>query len=52
MPASEDRQDQRRLFFVLVFLARFHAFFHMVNSSINGFDGLNTMSSFIVFGFL
>src|ERR1700732_1253637 len=37
--------------FVLVLLAGFHAFFHMVNGRVNGFDGRHTMSAFIVLGF-
>jgi hypothetical protein len=36
---------------MFVFLAGFHAFFHMVDGRINGFDGGYTMSAFIVLGF-
>jgi hypothetical protein len=36
---------------MFVFLAGFHAFFYMVDRSINGFDGRHTMSAFIVLGF-
>jgi hypothetical protein len=39
------------LLVVLVLIAGFHAFFHMVNGSINGFNGSHAMSAFIVLGF-
>jgi len=43
--------DRDGLFLMSVFLASFHAFFHMVDGRVNGFDGGRTMSAFIVLGF-
>jgi hypothetical protein len=52
MPACAGRQkNENNLFFMLVFLAGFHAFFYMVDSGINGFDGRYAMSAFVMFGF-
>jgi hypothetical protein len=45
------RLTTRNDLFMLVFLASFHAFFHMVDGRINRFDGGYTMSAFIVLGF-
>jgi hypothetical protein len=39
------------LLVVFVFLARFHAFFYMVDSGIDGLDGRCAMSAFVMLGF-
>lgn len=36
---------------VFVLLARFHAFFYMVDSRINGLDGCRTVPAFVMLGF-
>jgi hypothetical protein len=41
----------KKLLVVFVFLARFHAFFYMVDSGINGLDGGYAMSAFVMLGF-
>jgi hypothetical protein len=41
----------QKLLVVFVFLARFHAFFYVVDSGINGLDGRCAMSAFVMFGF-
>jgi hypothetical protein len=51
MPAFSGPAENANDLFVLVFFAGFHAFFHMVDRSINGFDGRHTMSAFVVLGF-
>jgi hypothetical protein len=40
----------RKLLVMFVFLARFHAFFYVVDSRINGLDGCRTMSAFVMLG--
>jgi hypothetical protein len=53
MPACAGRlKDENNLFFMLVFLARFHAFLYVVDGRINGLDSRHTMSALIVLGFL
>jgi hypothetical protein len=51
MPASTGRQKNANGLFVFVFLASFHALFHVVNGKIDGFNGSHTVSTLIVLGF-
>jgi hypothetical protein len=51
MPATGAGRKRELLFSMLMFLARFHSFFYVIDGGINGFNGGCPMAAFVMFGF-